>query len=203
MHWLSAIFDDIVAVILPWAEQYGAGGLAVVALIDSSFFPMPQVADALVIGLTIAHPQLAFWYAAATTAGSVTGCYLLFLVGQRGGEAFLRSRFHERHIDRGLALIGQHGWLAVTVPSLLPPPTPFKLFVLLAGMSGLRPLTFVMAIAVGRGARYGAEAWLAYLYGEQAAAFLRERLPLALAVVAGGIVLGAFALMVWRRRRAV
>lgn len=140
-------------------------------------------------------------YAAATTLGSATGCFALFTIGRKGGEAFLRRRFHERHIDRGLALIERHGWLAVAVPSLLPPPTPFKLFILLAGIANLRPATFVMAVLVGRGARYGAEAWLAYAHGERATAFLSERLPAVLGVGAGAIVVGAVAVMFWRRRR--
>jgi membrane protein YqaA with SNARE-associated domain len=201
MHSLSAFLDRLVAVIQPWAEEYGAFGLAVVALLDSSFVSLPQVADALLIGLTISHPTRAVWYAAATTLGSVAGCYALFAVGRKGGEAFLRRKFHERHIDRGLALIERHGWLAVTVPSLLPPPTPFKLFVLLSGIANLRPTTFLLAVFVGRSARYGTEAWLAYTYGERATAFISDRLPTVLAFGAGAIVLGGVALMWWRRRR--
>lgn len=201
MHWLITLFEQVVAVIQPWAEQYGAAGLTVLAIVDSSFIPLPQVTDTLLIGLTIAHPSRAALYALSTTFGSVVGCYLLFAVGRKGGEAFLRSRFHERHIDRGLALISQHGWLAVAVPSLMPPPTPFKLFVILAGVAGLRPATFAMAILVGRGARYSAEAWLAYAYGARAVAFVNERLPVFLAATAATIVVGGVALMWWRRRR--
>lgn len=201
MQRLTELFDRIVAVIQPWAEQYGAGGLAVVAVLDSSFLSLPQVADALLIGLTIAHPTNAPLYALATAIGSAAGCYALYAVGRQGGESFLRKRFNERHIDRGLALVERHGWLAVTVPSLLPPPTPFKLFVLLAGVAGLRPMTFLMAAFVGRFLRYGAEAWLAYVYGDRATAYMSERLPTVLAVVAGLTVVGAFGLFLWRRRR--
>jgi membrane protein YqaA with SNARE-associated domain len=202
MDRLSAFFDRIVASITPFAEHYGAPGLALVAVLDSSFLSLPQVGDALLIGLTIRHPSNAFFYAAATTIGSVAGCYALYAVGRKGGEAFLRRKFHERHIDRGLDLFKRHGWLTVAVPSLLPPPTPFKLFVLLSGVSGLKPSTFLMAVGLGRGFRYGAEAWLAYAYGDQALEFARRNLPTVSAVLAGIIVAGAAGAMLWRRRRA-
>ena len=62
-------------------------------------------------------------------------------VGRKGGEAFLRKRFHERHVDRAMAVFRRHGMLAILVPSLLPPPMPFKIFVLAAGVSGMRTWT--------------------------------------------------------------
>lgn len=202
MDRLTALFDHIVAVITPLAEQFGAPGLAVIAFLDSSFFSLPQVGDALLIGLTIKHPSQGIAYAVATTVGSVTGCYALYAVGRKSGEAFLRRKFKEQHIDRGLAIVQRHGWLAVTVPSLMPPPTPFKLFVLLAGVADLRPLTFIMAATLGRGFRYGAEAWLAYAYGERATEFIRDNLPTVSMWLAGVILVAALGLVVWRRRQA-
>lgn len=202
MDRLTALFDQIVAVITPLAEQFGAPGLAVIAFLDSSFLSLPQVGDALLIGLTIKHPSHGFLYALATTFGSVSGCYALYAVGRKSGEAFLRRKFKEQHIDRGLAIVQHHGWLAVTIPSLMPPPTPFKLFVLLAGVADLRPLTFIMAATLGRGFRYGAEAWLAYAYGERATEFIRNNLPTVSMWLAGIILVAALGLVVWRRRQA-
>ena len=179
----------------------GPGGLALVAFLDSSFLSLPQVTDALVVGLTLAHPNRWFIHALSTTLGSVAGCFTLYSVARKGGEAFLRRRFKERHIERGLALARRHGWLAVTVPALLPPPAPFKLFVLLAGIAGIRPRTFLGAVALGRGFRYGAEAILAYHYGEQATDFIRGNLGTVSIVLAAAVVVGAVGVMVWRRRR--
>ena len=201
MDRLTALFDHIVAVITPLAEQFGAPGLAAIAFLDSSFFSLPQVGDALLIGLTIKHPSQGIAYAVATTFGSVMGCYALYAVGRKSGEAFLRRKFKEQHIDRGLAIVQRHGWLAVTVPSLMPPPTPFKLLVLLGGVADLRPLTFIMAVALGRGFRYGAEAWLAYTYGERATEFIRNNLPTVSMWLAGVILVAALGLVVWRRRQ--
>lgn len=202
MDRLAALFDRLIAFVTPLAEQAGAPGLAVIAFLDSSFLSLPQVGDALLIGLTIRHPSMAFPYALATTLGSIAGCYALFAVGRKGGEAFLRRKFKERHIDRGLALVQRHGWLTVTVPSLLPPPTPFKLFVLLAGVADLRPVTFVLAVALGRGFRYGAEAWMAYAYGDRATEFVRNNLPIVSLWLAIFILVAGMGVIILRRRQA-
>ena len=99
-----------------------------------------EVCDALIVLLTVQHPERMVFYALITTIGSVAGCYSLYLVGRKGGESFLRKRFHARHVDRALDVFRRHGILSILVPSLLPPPMPFKIFVLAAGVSGMRPV---------------------------------------------------------------
>ena len=133
------------------AERLGAPGLAIIAFLDSSFLSLPQVGDALIVALTIQHPERWMLYSAATTLGSTAGCFVLYTIARKGGEAFLRRRFSEEKIERGLGLFRRHGLLAVIVPAILPPPTPFKIFVLLAGLAGVRPLAFTLGIAIGRG----------------------------------------------------
>jgi membrane protein DedA with SNARE-associated domain len=108
------------------------------------------------------------YYAGMTTAGSLVGCLVLYGVARRGGEVFLRKRLSGARIERGLALYQRHGLLAVVVPSLLPPPTPFKLFVLLAGAAGVSPGKFAAAVTIGRGIRYFGQGYLAVLYGDAA-----------------------------------
>src|SRR5262245_12120452 len=132
MHQLSAFFQRIGLVIQSVAQSLGAPGLALVAFFDSSFLSLPEVADALLVVAVVHQPSLWVYYAAATTAGSVAGCYALYALAGKGGDAFLRKRFHADRIDRGLGLFKRYGLLAVIVPSILPPPTPFKIFVLLA-----------------------------------------------------------------------
>jgi len=199
---LRDIFDRVVAWIEPIAEQMGAPGLALVAFVDSSFISLPQVTDALVVALTLKHPSRWVVHGLATTLGSMAGCFALYAVARKGGETFLRRKFKERHIDSGLALVQKHGWLTVTVPALMPPPTPFKLFVLLAGVAEIRPLTFLGAVALGRGFRYGGEAYLTYRYGEQATQFIGNNLGMLSMTLAGAIVAGAALMFLWRRRRA-
>lgn len=183
----------IVATIREWAAGMGGPGLFLLAALDSSFLSFPQINDLLVIFLSTRHPERMPYYAAMTTAGSLLGCFVLYLFARRGGEVFLRKRFAGHRVERGLALYQRHGLLAVIVPALLPPPMPFKLFVLLAGAAQVAPWKFLSAVAVGRGIRYFGQGYLAVLYGEQAAAIMQEYgreagLVLAAAALAIGVI---------------
>jgi membrane protein DedA with SNARE-associated domain len=184
-----------------WASELGGLGLFIIAALDSSFMSFPQVNDLLVMFLSSRYPARMPYYATMTTLGSLLGCFALYFVARRGGESFLRRRFSGARVNRALALYERHGLLAVVVPSLLPPPVPFKLFVLLAGAARVSPLQFGAAVVLGRSIRYFGQGYLAVLYGEQAAALARAHS----AVV--GIGLAALALAVgityylWQRRR--
>ncbi len=114
------------------------------------------------------------YYAAMTTAGSLIGCFMLYGVARRGGEVVPAQALQGPYVDRALELYQRHGLLAVVVPALLPPPVPFKLFVLLAGAAAVSPWRFGLAVAIGRGIRYFGQGYLAVLYGEQAADFMKE-----------------------------
>src|SRR5829696_8149328 len=164
----------LVAWIQGFAESLGGPGLFIIAFLDSSFLSFPEVCDALIVLLTVQRPERMVFYALTTTIGSVAGCYSLYLLGRKGGEAFLRKRFHARHVDRALRLFRRHGILSVLVPSLMPPPMPFKVFVLAAGVSGMRLFDFVLAVSLGRGARFVGIGLLALWKGQQALEWIHE-----------------------------
>lgn len=191
----------LVAWIQGFAESLGGPGLFLIAFLDSSFLSFPEVCDVLIMLLTVKHGARMPYYALATTLGSVAGCYVLYAVGRRGGEAFLRRRFASRNVDRAMAIFRRYGLLALIVPSLLPPPTPFKIFVLAAGVSRMRPAEFLAAIAIGRAVRYFGEGLLALWYGERAIAFLATNMRL-IGLGLGGLMLVAGVGLLWWRRRA-
>jgi len=155
------------------ALSLGGPGLFVVAFLDSSFISLPQINDLLVVLMVVRNKPLMPYYALMATAGSVAGCYVLYLIAERGGEAFLAKRLHRGHVERALAIYRKRGVLALMVPALLPPPSPFKLFVLLAGVAEVRPITFVASIAIARGLRYLLIGALAVRYGDAALDLLR------------------------------
>ncbi len=184
-----------------FALVLGGPGLFLIAFLDSSFLSFPEVVDLLLMGLVTRHKERMLLYALLPTLGSLGGCLVLYAIARKGGEAFLRRRFHERHVDRTLAVFQKYGLLAVAVPSILPPPVPFKPFVLAAGVAGVRPLDFIVAVLVGRGIRYFGEALLALWYGDRAAAFLRANAK-PVAIVLAAVVTGfAIGWTVWQRRR--
>jgi membrane protein YqaA with SNARE-associated domain len=196
---LSGIIDAI----REWASEYGGVGLFVVAVLDSSFLSFPQVNDLLIIYLSTKTPSLMPYYAGMTTAGSLVGCLVLYGFARRGGEVFLRKRFSGERVERGLELYQRHGLLAVVVPSLLPPPTPFKLFVLLAGAAKVSPWKFLAAITIGRGIRYFGQGYLAVLYGEAAVELVRNHgTAVGLALAGGALIIGLVYYVVTRRRSA-
>ena len=192
--------SGIVAAIQAWASELGGLGLFVTAALDSSFLSFPQVNDLLIIVLSTKYPERMPYYAGMTVLGSMLGCFMLYGVARRGGEVFLRKRLKGKYADRAIALYQKHGLLAVIVPSLLPPPVPFKVFVLLAGAAAVSPVRFGLAIAIGRGIRYFGQGYLAVLYGEQAAEFMKAHgAELGLGLAAAAVVMAMF--MLWLRRR--
>ena len=193
--------SGIITAIQEWASELGGIGLFIVALLDSSFLSFPQVNDLLIIVLSTRYPERMPYYAGMTTIGSIIGCFLLYGVARRGGEVFLRKRLKGPFVDRAIALYQRHGLLAVVVPSLLPPPVPFKVFVLLAGAAAVSPVRFGLAVGIGRGIRYFGQGYLAVLYGEQAAEFMKAHgaeIGIGLAATAVLIALAVFFL---RKRR--
>ena len=157
------------------ALSLGGPGLFIVAFLDSSFISLPQINDLLVVLMVIRNKPLMPYYAAMATLGSVVGCYVLYLIAERGGEAFLAKRLHAGHTERALALYRKRGVLALMIPAILPPPAPFKLFVLMAGLAEVRPLPFVVSIAIARGLRYLVLGTLAIRYGDFALELMRTR----------------------------
>ena len=183
------------------ALTLGGPGLFVVAFLDSSFVSLPQINDLLVVLMVVRNKALMPYYVAMTTAGSVTGSYVLYRIARRGGEAFLNRRLKAGHTARALAMYRRHGLLALIVPALLPPPAPFKLFVLMAGVAGVRPLKFVAAIAAARGFRYLVLGALAIRYGDVALELMRTHGRTIAMWVAGLIVTAAVAWWLVSRRR--
>ncbi|MFQ5695126.1 MAG: YqaA family protein [Terriglobia bacterium] len=177
-EWVQALVSKLPG----WAEKTvifllgtaGGWGLLVIAFIDSSFGTLPVINDALVIALSIQNPERMVFYAAMATVGSILGCLVVFFLARKGGEVVLHKRASQQQIDRIRGWYERNEFLTIAVPSVLPPPTPFKLFVLAAGAFQVRVKYFIVALAVGRGIRYFLWGFLAVHYGEQTVVFLRN-----------------------------
>ena len=156
------------------ALSLGGPGLFVVAFLDSSFISLPQINDLLVVLMVVRNKTWMPFYAAMATLGSVAGCYVLYRIAERG-EEFMKRRASTPRAERVLAAYRRHGVVALMVPAILPPPAPFKLFVLMAGAAEVRPLQFVLSIAVARGLRYLVLGALAVRYGDVALDVMRTQ----------------------------
>src|SRR4029077_15394522 len=120
------------------------------------------------------NPAAMLWYVAMTVVGSVCGCLALHYLGRKGGETLVRRRFTGEKIERAMATLQRNGVMAVLVPCLLPPPSPFKIFILLAGVVGISAIRLATAIPIGRGIRYLTLGILAVTYGDRAMTYVRE-----------------------------
>jgi membrane protein YqaA with SNARE-associated domain len=183
------------------AVALGGPGLFIIGFLDSSFLSFPELNDLLVIGMVMQHPRRLIYYALMATLGSVAGCLALYYIARRGGHAFVEKRFKARHIEGGLKLFQKYGLLMIMVPALLPPPAPFKIFILLAGVAAIPVWQFVTAVFVARFIRYGGEGLLAVWYGDAAFAFLHAHAKEAGLLLAGLALAGGAVWVLWSRRR--
>ncbi|HTK29525.1 MAG TPA: VTT domain-containing protein [Vicinamibacterales bacterium] len=192
----------IVEYIRVLALALGAPGLFLVAFLDSSILSLPEVADLLVVYMVTRHKARMLLYAGSATLGSIAGCVVLYLLAQKGEDALVRRHLASGTVQKTLARFERWGAMAVLIPSLLPPPAPFKIFVLLAGAAGISLPRFAAAIAVGRGLRYVAIGFLAIRYGEQTIAFVHDHGTAASLAVVGLLVAGLAGYVIWSRAQA-
>ena len=166
---------------------YGGWGLFAISFLDSSFLPIPTVNDLLLMYLSSQRPSRAAVYALGCTAGYVLGAYGIYGVG-RGGVRVLWRRPSPEKVTRAKQWLERNDFIAVLVASLLPPPMPFKVFLIAAGALRVSAARFGAALVVGRGVRFAAEAWLGARYGELAEAYLKAHFRGASLVIAALLV---------------
>jgi membrane protein YqaA with SNARE-associated domain len=156
-----------------FALALGGPGLFIIAFLDSSFLSLPEINDILLIWMVTQHKTRMIYYATCSTVGSIAGCLVLYYLGRKGDQ-WISRHFSTARVERAMAAFQRYGVMTVLIPSLLPPPAPFKIFVLLAGVAGISVGRFTVAIAIGRGIRYFGEGALALYYGDKALEFLNR-----------------------------
>jgi membrane protein YqaA with SNARE-associated domain len=166
---------------------YGGWGLLGISFLDSSFVPLPSANDLLLMHLSSQHPKRALLYALASTVGSVLGAYVIYGLA-RSGARFLWRWQSSAAMTRAHAWLERNEFVSILVMSLLPPPAPFKVFLITAGALRVNAARFGVALLVGRSLRFASEALLGARYGAQAEAYLKEHFVWASLVAVGLIV---------------
>ncbi len=159
--------------VVAFAGTLGAPGLFLISFLDSSVLSFPIINDLLLIELSIQHPLRMPLYALSAGTGSVLGCVLLYFIAKKGGEAF----FTRKAGARAQAIrqwVENNGFMGMLVAALLPPPTPFKVFVFAAGVFEVPLWSFTSAIALARAIRYFGVGYLAVRFGHQALPYLSQ-----------------------------
>ena len=146
-------------------KTLGAWGVFIISILDSAAFGVPM--DPLVAGYVYANPHKAWLYCLAGSIGSALGSLVPYGLGRAGGELFLLKRIDEARLKRIRDRFERQEFLALMVPAMLPPPTPFKLLVFSAGVFEMKPVAFLMAIISGRLVRFGVLSVLVVIFGKE------------------------------------
>jgi len=182
------------------AGGLGAPGLFLISFLDSSVLTFPIINDGLLIDLSIKNPARMPLYAFMAALGSVLGCVLLFFIAEKGGEAL----FHKHAGDRAHAIrhwVVNNGFWGMLFAALLPPPTPFKVFVVAAGVFEVRLVSFTSAISLARLIRYFGIGFLAIRYGHDALPFLKQhKWTVALVIILAAVASYALSRLILKHR---
>jgi len=201
---LRAIYDRYSSAIFKVLAPLGLFGVFALAFIDSAALGMPL--DAVVGAYAYSARTNLFavaGYLALAAAGSALGSTVIYLIGKKGGEAVLHARMSAERIERMRRRFEEREFVTLLVTSMLPPPTPFKLFLISAAAFQMGYAPFLLSIFIGRVLRFAILALLVIRFGPQVAnamgSLLRSHLVLSLAVFAIGVV-ALTAWMLARRR---
>jgi membrane protein YqaA with SNARE-associated domain len=179
----------------------GPWGVLLGSFVDSASIPIPI--DVLVAGWAWADKRHFWVYALLAALGSSLGGLVPFFLGRAGGELFLLKRINRARFEALRDRFQKQEFLAIMLPSLMPPPTTWKLFVFGAGVFEMGTLNFMLAVFVGRMIRFLIEMALVVKYGPAIVNVIgdlaKKHLVLTLVVLA--VIFGGLGWWIWRKLR--
>jgi len=154
--------------VLHWAETpYGGPALFLLALVESSIFPVPP--DVLLIALCIALPSRAWHFATLASAGSVLGGLIGYGIGW-GAWPLVNPFFYDYIpgftpviFERVQGLFAEYDFWVVFTAGFTP--IPYKVITIGSGVFEINLLIFVVASMISRSLRFFMVAWLLRRYG--------------------------------------
>jgi len=159
--WFKEWFLEISRQVVTMPVSLAAPLMVVIGTLDSSLLSLPEVNDYITVARVANNPNEVYYFPLFPALGSVFGCLILYHIARRG-ERFVSKRFHPRHLERVKAIYHRWGLVALIIPALLPPPMPFKIVVVTAGVLGYPATRFAIVIMLARTLRYyfwGVLAW--------------------------------------------
>ena len=152
MHFLKHILARYTVFIWALLKPLGMWGAFGIAAVDAAFLGMPL--DPVVAGYVYNDHSRFLLYALMASAGSALGSLIIYAIGYEGGELLLRKRLSQQRFEKIRRSFEKREFWALLVPSMLPPPAPFKIFVLSAGVFEMHFTRFLLAVFCGRMVRF-------------------------------------------------
>ena len=194
-HIISAYGKWIWGLLAP----LGIWGVFAIAAVDAAFMGLPM--DAIVAGYIYQDPGRFWLYVLLASAGSAAGSIILYVIGYTGGEVLLRKRLSPERFEKIQASFNKHEFLALMLPAMLPPPTPFKAVVLSAAAFEMNVGRFLLAIFAGRFFRFLILGFLTIRFGPKVVQWggeiIAHRFRWVLLALAVGLVV-----WLWYRRKS-
>lgn len=204
MKHLIALYKKYSGLLLTLLKPLGFWGIGLLAILDSSSIPVPM--DAFIVFYAWHDARRFYLYVIMAAIGSAIGGLVPYFVGRAGGELFLLKRVNRQRFEAMRDRFERQEFMAILIPSMMPPPTPWKLFVFGAGVFDMRVVNFMLAVFFGRLIRFGVESLLVIHYGpeiiHEIVALTNRHMVAVITVVAVGLGLAAF-YFVRKIRRAV
>ena len=200
--WLQAVGKWLEAYVISVPLYIAAPAMVLIGALDSSLLSLPEINDYLVVGRCFKYPSAVFYFPLFAAGGSVLGCWLLYTIMRRGGQAVLRRRFKAESIERVERAYARFGFLAIAIPAILPPPLPFKIFVATAGALEYPRWKFLLTVMLARSFRYYVEGILAVFYGRRVLTFMKDNGLVVLSVVAAVVLIAVVIYTLVNRRRS-
>lgn len=203
MKALKTFFQKYQAYLQGLLLPFGPWGVFLIALIDASFFGVPM--DPIVAIFVHNDPRRSLLYVVMGAAGSAIGSLVPYLIGYKGGEAFVVKRVGRARFDRVHGLSEKYGDLALIIPGMMPPGFPFKLFVFSAGVAEMNWAHFLLAVFTGRLLRFSILAGLTIEFGPQVIQLIEDIVKrhgaLTLSIVIGLIAISVIWYVLLRRKK--
>jgi len=204
LEWFLEWFNNVSEHVKILPAYYAAPIMIFVGALDSSLLSLPEVNDYITAYRVAHNPSEVYYFPLFPAIGSVIGCLILYRIAQRG-EQFITKRFHPRHLDRVKKIYRKWGIFALVIPALLPPPMPFKIFVVAAGALNYPAARFAIVIMIARTVRYYFWGWVAYFFRDevlQILGWLESHLFEVLGVIIALFVLSFVGRLVFARLRS-
>ncbi len=199
MKSLKTILAKYTAFLWALMKPLGIWGVFLAGLLDSAFIGLPV--DVVVAGYVYSNPVRFVLYVLMAAAGSTLGSLVVYWIGLKGGAVLLRKRMSPERLAKIEAAFAKHQFLALMIPAMLPPPTPFKLFELAAAAFEMPIGKFLLAVFTGRCLRFLVVAFLTIKFGPHfihwAGAFFKHHFWWIALVLVG---VGALWLVLGRRK---